>query len=87
MWLTRVMSREGADTSTLGQIYLAVFHFVMLYKLDTWVMTPHIWRVLGGFHHRVDRRLTGWQDWQGRNGVWIYPPLDSAMVEVGLQEV
>ena len=50
-------------------------------------MNPHIGRVLGGFHHRVDRRLTGRQTWQGRDGVWTYPPLEDAMAEAGLQEV
>ena len=48
--MTRVLSREGADARTLGQIYLAVVQSVMLYGLETWVMTPHIGRVLGGFH-------------------------------------
>ena len=44
-------------------------------------------RLLGGFQHRVDRRLTGGQPWKGRDGVWFYPPLEDAMVEAGLQEV
>ena len=50
-------------------------------------MTPHIGRVLGGFHHRVDHRLTGRKPWQGRDRVWVYPLLEEAMEEVGLQEV
>ena len=69
--LTRVLSREGADTRTLGQIQLAVLQLVLLYRSKTWVMTPHIRRVLGGFHHRVSHRLTGSQPWRGRYGVWI----------------
>ena len=50
-------------------------------------MTPCIGRVLGGFHHRVDHRLTGRQTWRGRDGIWIYPLLEAAMEEVELQEV
>ena len=59
--LTRVLIREGADARTSGQIYLAVVQSVMLYGLETWVMTPHIGRILGGFHQRVDCRLKGKQ--------------------------
>ena len=85
--LTRVSSREGADARTSGQIYLAVVHLVMLYRSDTWVMTPHIGRVWGISHHRVSHRLTGRQTWKGRDGLWVYLPLEDAMAEAGLQEV
>ena len=69
VWLTRVLGREGADARILGQIYLAVVQSVMLYGSDTWVMTPRIYRMLGGFHHRVAQRLTERQPWKGRDGV------------------
>ena len=85
--LTRVLSREGAYARTLGHIYLAVVQSVMLYGSETWVLTPHMLRVLGGFHYRVSRRMTGRQPQKGRDGSWVYPLLEDAMVEVGLQEV
>ena len=66
-WLTRVMIREGADVWTLGEIYLAVVQSVMMSVLETWVMTPHIGRVLGRFHYRVNRRLTGKQPRQDKD--------------------
>ena len=59
----------------------------MLYGLETWVLTLITKRVLGRFHHRVARRLTGRQPWRGRGGVWIKPPLEDVMAEAGLQEV
>ena len=55
--LMRVLSREGADARTLGQIYLAVVQLVLLYRSETWLMTPRIRRVLGGFHYKVARSL------------------------------
>ena len=85
--LTRVISREGADARTLGKIYLAVVQLVILYRLETWVTTPHIGRVWGGLRHRVTLRMTGRQPWKGRDGIWVYPQLEDPMVEVGLQEV
>ena len=85
--LTRVLSREGEDARTSGQIYLALVQLVLLYGSETWVMTPRIGRVLSRFHHRVDRRLTGRQPRRGRDGVWVYPTLEDAMLGAGLQEV
>ena len=85
--LTQVLSREVADAKTSGQIYLVVVQSVLLYGSETWVLIPRMDRVLGGFHHRVARRLTGWQPWKGRGGGWVYPPLEDVMDEVGLQEV
>ena len=58
-WLTRVLIREGADAWTSCQIYLTVVQLVLLYGSETWVMKPHIGRVLVRFHHRVERRMTG----------------------------
>ena len=44
----------------------------MMYGPETWMMTPCIGRVLGGFHHRVDHRLMGRQPWRGGGVVWVY---------------
>ena len=66
---------------------MAVVHLVMLYGSETWVMTPHIGRVLGVFHHSVAHSLTGREPWQGRDSVWTYPPLEFSMPETVMQEV
>ena len=70
-----------------GQIYLAVGQSIFLYGSEKWVMTPRIGRVLGGFHHKVARRLTGRQPRLGRDGLWIYHPLEDAISEAGLKEM
>ena len=44
-------------------------------------------RVLGRLHHRVDRRLMGWQPRKGQDIGCFYPPLEDAMAEAGLQEL
>ena len=59
VWLSRVLIREGVDDRTSGRIYVAVVQVVLIYRLDTWVTTPRIGMVLGGFHHRVAHRMTG----------------------------
>ena len=74
--LMRVMGIEGAYARTSGEIDLAVVQSLMLYRSETWVMNPHIGKVLVGFHHRVALRLTGKKPRQGRDGVWPSPPAE-----------
>ena len=82
-----MLIREVEDTQTLIQIYLAVLQSVLLYGSETWFLTPCMQRVLGGFHHKVARRLTGRQLRKGRDGGCVYPPLEDDMEGSGLQEV
>ena len=58
--MIRVLGREGAYSWMLGVFYIAVVKAVLLYGSETWVMSLFIGRTLGGFHHRVDLRLTRW---------------------------
>ena len=59
--MTKVPRREGTDNQNSGQIYLLVVQWFMMYVLEMWFMTPHIVRMLGGFHHSVAHRLMGSQ--------------------------
>ena len=59
----------------------------MLYRLERWVVNTRIGRLLGRFHHRVDRSITGMQPRQGRDGVWIYPLMEATVADTGLQEL
>ena len=69
--LTRILIREGADYKSPGQIYLTVVQSVLLYGSETWVLTPHMKRVLVGSHHRVTSRMTGRQPLKGWDGGWV----------------
>ena len=40
-----------------------VLQVVLLFRLETWVMSPHIGRTMGGFWHLVICRLMGRQPW------------------------
>ena len=50
-------------------------------------MSPRIGRTLGGFHHRVDRRLANMQSKRDIMVRWVYLPLDASKKAVGLEEV
>ena len=56
--LSRLLGREVVDAWNSGRIYVAVVRAVLMYRSETWVITPRIGGVLGGFHHKVDLRLT-----------------------------
>ena len=68
-------------------LYVAVVQAVLLYWSETWVISPCIGRNLGGFHHRVDRRLTGRKPRKGQEEGWVYPQLEDTMTEAGLKGV
>ena len=82
-----MLIREGLDDRTLRRIYVVVVQLILLYGSETWVMTPYIGRIWGIFHHRVAHRLTRRQPRRGWSSGWVYPLLEEAMAELGLQEV
>ena len=70
-----------------GMFLKVVVQEVLLFGLETWVMTPRMGRFMGGFQHRVVRRITGRQPNRQVDGSWQYPPLDKDMQEAGLNEM
>ena len=51
-------------------LYKAFVRAILLFILETWVMTPRIGRTLGGFRLRVTRRLEGMQPQRDMEGRW-----------------
>ena len=58
-----------------------------MFRLETWVVTPHIRYMLGGFHHRVARRLLGYFQGRQEDEAWEYPPLGDVMRLAWLEEI
>ena len=44
---------EGVDPRTSGTFYKTVVQATLLFSAYTWVMTPMVGNILGGFHQRV----------------------------------
>ena len=86
-WLTRILGREGAKPRLSGMFFNAVVQAVLLFGLETWVLTPHMIWDLGGFQNRFAWRITGRQPRRRGDGGWEYQPLTSAMEEVGFKEI
>ena len=60
---------------------------MLLFRAETWLVTPKIERALIGFLHRAARRLTGRQARRAKNGDWYYPSLEGAMREAVLTDI
>ena len=70
-----------------GFFYTMVVQVVLLYKSESWVMSPQIGKVLGSIHHREIRRLTGQIPHMNGYGMWTYLPLGTEMAEANLQKI
>ena len=68
--LSRIMRREGDSLRVLGVFFKAVVQALLLFGSETCVITPFIFRDLGGFQHRVARRITERQPQQKVDGSW-----------------
>ena len=66
MWkrVNRIPSREGLEPWVSGFFFEAMVQAVLLFDLETWVVTPRMVRALGGFQDHVARRLMGWILWR-----------------------
>ena len=68
--LSRVLVREGVNPILSGIFFKAVVQALLLLGEEVWVMNPHMGRALGGFQHRVARRITERQPQRLVDGIW-----------------
>ena len=59
--MERILGWEGANPRVSGMFFMAVVHELMLFGLETWVLTPHMGWDLGRSQHRFARRIMGIQ--------------------------
>ena len=78
--------KGGMDAQTSVMLYFAVVYKVLLYGSDMCVMYLHIERNMGGLHHKLVCRLTGWQPMRRTDVTWVYLPLVEAMAEVVIHD-
>ena len=50
---SRILGREEAYERVSGIFFKAVVRVVLLFGSETWVLTPHMGWMLGGFQHKV----------------------------------
>ena len=83
----QIINREGADAKVSGNFFKAVMQAVLLFRAETWVLTPRIERALESFQHGAVRRITGRQPWRMGDGCWKYPPIKDSTREAGFKGI
>ena len=68
-----------------GFFFKAVVQSVLLFFADTWVVTPHMRRVLGFFQYQVARRMTGRLLRRRLDGKWEYTLVAVARAKAGFE--
>ena len=68
--LARVLDSIGATMRYRGEMYKTVAHSVLLYGSESWVVTGEMLKVLTGFHHQAERRITGIKAKRGAGREW-----------------
>ena len=81
--MLRILIREGERPQVSGFFFKSVFQSVLLFGAETWVVTPHTGRALGGFQDHVVRGLTGRIPRKSLDGRWEYTSSEAAIEEAG----
>ena len=70
-----------------GGFYKAVVQAVLLFGSNTWAMTPRLKKAHEIIHHRSVRRLADMGLKLQQDGIWVFPPIGSALTKVGLDYI
>ena len=86
MWgrLLQVLWKENAPVKVCASFYQATVQAVLLFRSETWVLTPSLLRILEGFHVRAARRMTGMMPKRKHDGSWVYPDSKKLLKAAGL---
>ena len=66
---------------------MAVVQAVLMFGYNKWVLSPSLKKLLKGFKHRSERRMTDIGTKRQRDGTWVYPPIGAALSMVGLEDI
>ena len=80
----KVVSKVGLEVLDWGMLYKAVVQLVLLYGSDSWVVMGNILKVIEGFHHRLERSITGMMAWCTTIRGWDLPPVAEALYTAGI---
>ena len=80
----KILGREGSEKRTAGKFYVAVVQAVLLSGSETCAVTPRLEKALVGFHHQAVCQMVGMGPERQLNGTWVYPPIETALMTVGI---
>ena len=85
--IASVLRSQGVKPRAMGYFYKAIVQTILLYGLETWVLSDFQLKQLRSFHSRVARYLTGRHIRQNEDGTWFHPPTDGVLEEAGLRTI
>ena len=77
----------GVRQESVGEFFKVVVQQVLLFGVETWVVTPRMERALSSFMHGAAMRITGRQPRRGWDRKWFYPSLEGAMKAAGFKDI
>ena len=77
----------GGVSKGVRTFFKAVTQVVLLFRAETWILTPRMEQALSIFQHRVARWLTGRQPKRRGDRSWEYASLEEAMMESGFEGI
>ena len=81
--ILRILSREVSTPQVYGFFFKAVIQVVLLFRAETWVVTPRMGTDLGVFQTQVLIRLTGKLPRRETDRTWKYTLAAVATVAAG----
>ena len=71
--VSRVLEKMGETIRAREMIYTVVGQTVLLYGINSWLITEAMMEALEAFYHRISRRVMGKTDQHVGEGVWEAP--------------
>ena len=85
MRMGRILSREDLEPQVYIFFLKYVVQSILIFGAETWVVTPLMGRILGGFQDQVVRQLAGRPPRRRTDGKWEYTSAAVERVEAGFK--
>ena len=69
--LGKILRREGEGPKVVAMVYREVTQVVLLFGMETWVLSSIMDRTVEGTHIRFLRQITGKRAWRKADGIWV----------------
>ena len=84
---SRILTREGADISSMTTFYKTIIASILLFGSETWCPTEREWQLLEAFHNKCARHIT--KRWLSPNddGTWECPETQETLRTANLETI
>jgi hypothetical protein len=82
-----VLRSENATPKTCRMFYKVTVQAVLLYRSETWILSPSSMKRLEGFHIRAAWQMSSKLPGRNKDGSWTYPRSEDVLKAVGLKSI